>query len=108
MQLAADPLREQRSFTFAYKSRKIKPKMNVLEGSKNDWQWGRRMTSLLISLRIATVVTDGVIPSCDASEHELDVFSSMQQDGLLLLYQSVNEQILDSVSGEDPHLYGGI
>ena len=35
LQLAADPLHEQRTFDFKYKEMKVKPKFYVLEGAAN-------------------------------------------------------------------------
>ena len=62
------------------------------------------MTSLLMPLKLSAVVIDGMIPSVNANEHELDVFALMQQDGMLLLNLTVKERILDSVCFDDLHL----
>ena len=62
------------------------------------------MTSLLYSLKIAIVVIDGVVPYPDASEKELEVFSLMQQDGMIVLNMAVKERIMDTVTFVDPHL----
>ena len=79
IELAAnDPSRQQRSFEFKYKEMKLKPRLLVLEGTKNYPQWSRRVESLMDSIGIKMVVVEGVIPFPDATEAELDFFSRMQ------------------------------
>ena len=52
-QMAQDPTRKLKTFNIGYKPMKIKPKINTLEGTKNYAQWSRRMTSLLMSLKLS-------------------------------------------------------
>ena len=83
---------------------KIKLKAVLLEGSQNYTQWSRRVTSILTSQKIASIVINGAIPAVTASDQELDTFSLMQQDGMLGINMTVSERILDTMPIEDPHL----
>ena len=103
-QLTSDPLRPQRLFDNKYKPMKIKPKAMLLESSQNYTQWSRRVTSILTSQKIASIVINGAIPAVTASDQELDTFSLMQQDGMLVINMTVSERILDTMPIEDPHL----
>ena len=73
MQLAKDPLRKPKSFNVGYKPMNIKPKINALKDTKNYARWSRHMTSLLMSLMLSAVVTDGATPSVECSYHGLDL-----------------------------------
>ena len=83
---------------------KIKAKTLVLKGATNYPTWNRKISSLMNSLRIAVVVIEGVIPRTNVTEKELEVFSLLQQDGLMILNMNVEEKILETISSEDPHL----
>lgn len=95
------PPRKSRSLDVGYKPMKVKPKINAFEGTKNYSQWSRRMTSLLTPFN---VVIDGAIPSVVASDHLLDVYALMQQDGAPFLNLTVKERILDAVISDYSHL----
>ena len=83
---------------------KVKPKLCVLEGSENYTQWNHRVSTLLISLKLAVIVIDGAIPLPEATIKELEAFSLMQQDGITILNYTVKDRKLDAITIENPYL----
>ena len=100
----SDLARIIRTFNGSYKSMKLLPKIELLDGANNYALWCQRMTCILQSLKLNQIVIDGAIPTLDATDEELNNFAMMQIDGMLLINMTVKEGILQTVTFDDPHL----
>ena len=104
LDMHSDPARIIRTFNGSYKSMKLQPKIELLDGANNYALWCQRMICILQSLKLNQIVIDGAIPTLDATDEELNNFAMMQMDGMLLINMTVKERILQTVTFDDPHL----
>ena len=100
----SDPARIIRTFNRSYKSMKLQPKIELLDGANNYALWCQRMICILQSLKLNQIVIDGAIPTLDATDEQLNNFAMMHMDGMLLIHMTVKERILQTVTFDDPHL----